>query len=427
MNTPHTSSADLGSPVGARHAVPSQRRRLPFPVTKIAEGCMECGPLVPLCSRYRRTVITRHVAAFRLLLRAAFLLAFLLPRTLPAQQTEPIERAYNHSQVEVEEALQKLQAYATNRLPILDGFVKANAETLERFDNPHYQLRISIFAQGPTQTLVQVTAKITAWYADADPAHSQYTLIPSNGRLEQDMLDRLSIYLEKGAVQAAPSSVPPADASPGSPAGHSPEAPPNADPPSRAAASPAPPAAPTDPTNIAARIASVQSERQAVEMNQRKLQQQISELEANSRSQRYLRNMAVVHSAGTPIFEQADETSAILFRADPEDEFEVLEVRGRWVQISTENSGRAWVRAAQLQPENEVDDAEESVDSPHRWRRPGPYDPDAPRVTPTIANERNLRCSAASFSDSLLWPAYPWRSARHRGCWSHPSPQPGWR
>jgi len=90
------------------------------------------------------------------------------------------------------------------------------------------------------------------------------------------------------------------------------------------------------------------------------LQQQISELEANARTQRYLSNLAIIHSAGTPIFEQADETSKILFRADPEDEFEIIQVREQWVQVRLENSGEAWVRASQLQPANEVDDADES-------------------------------------------------------------------
>jgi hypothetical protein len=292
-----------------------------------------------------------------------------------AQQTDAIERVYNHSQVDVEKALQDLQAYATNRLPILDGFVKANASTLDNFENPHYQFRIGIFAQGTNQTLVQVTAKITAWYADTDPAHSQYTLIPSNGRLEQDLLDRLSIYLEKGRAQA---SLDPARMSSGeTPAasGHSPAAGPgpHGEPPTGGAAAsealpfppggssgPAAPRAASDPSNIAAQIAAAQAERQTVELNQRKLEQQISELEANSRSERYLTNLAVIHSPSAPIFEQADETSKILFHADPEDEFEILQVRAPWVEVRLENSGQGWVREPQLQPNSEVDDAEET-------------------------------------------------------------------
>lgn len=298
-----------------------------------------------------------------------------------AQQTAPIERVYEHSQVDVEKALQELQAYATNRLPALDGFVRANASTLDHFENPHYQYRIEVFSQGPTQVLVQVTAKITAWYADADPAHSQYALIPSNGRLEQDMLDRLSIYLEKGRARTASD---PAAGSPGARAGttasrHASPAGLQDDPPAGGAegasgtsmnfagggngdgaGAAAPAGAAADPANLAAQVAGVRSEREAAESNQRKLQQQISELEANSRTQRYLSNLAVIHSAGTPIFEQADETSKVLFRADPEDEFEIIQVRQHWVQVRLENSGQAWVRASQLQASNQVDDADDA-------------------------------------------------------------------
>jgi hypothetical protein len=124
----------------------------------------------------------------------------LLAQNVPAvtQDAGPGERVYKHSQVEVEQALQALQAYATNRLPVLDGFANANAGTLAKFENPHYQFRIDVELQGPAQTLVSITSKITAWAADADAAHSRYVVIPSNGRLEQDMLDRLSVYLEKG-------------------------------------------------------------------------------------------------------------------------------------------------------------------------------------------------------------------------------------
>ncbi|MGA8221697.1 MAG: hypothetical protein WB780_08590 [Candidatus Acidiferrales bacterium] len=288
-------------------------------------------------------------------------LGFLSPQAVRAQQTAPVERVYQHSQVDVETALQNLQAYATNRLPALDGFVKADASTLDHFDNPHYQYRIEIFMQGATQVLVQVTAKITAWYGDSDPAHSQYVLIPSNGRLEQDLLDRLSVYLEKGSTLASTGLAPPSGS--GTAAG------PPGDPLASGAvmvgggasgfSGNATGVTAADPANIAAQVAAVRSAREAAELNQRKLQQQISELEANARTQRYLSNLAVVHSPATPIFEQADETSKILFRADPEDEFEIIQARERWVQVRLENSGEAWVRASQLQPNSEVDDAED--------------------------------------------------------------------
>src|SRR6266481_2142255 len=131
-----------------------------------------------------------------------FLFALLISSDLAsAQDADSTDRVYKHRKVEIEEALQALNAYATNRLPVLEGFVNANASTIAKLENPHYQLRVEIESQGPNQTLVSVVAKITAWSAAEDAARSQYVVIPSNGRLEQDMLDRLSVSLEKGNVE----------------------------------------------------------------------------------------------------------------------------------------------------------------------------------------------------------------------------------
>jgi len=301
------------------------------------------------------------------------ILVFLYAARSFAQDSEPGERVYKHSNVEVEQALQALQAYTTNRLPVLDGFANANAGTLTKFENPHYQYRVDIESQGPAQTLVSVTAKITAWAADADAAHSQYVVIPSNGRLEQDLLDRLSVYLERGnpAHSPAPQEDPPNPAAPpvpskgtnprsasgssdsdGLPAAVVPSRPPAAKPASRVN--------PADPAALASEIAAVQAERQQAELNQRKLQQQISELEANSSTQKYLSNLAVVKAPQTPVFQQDDDTSKVLFRADPEDEFEVIAVKDLWFHVRLENGADGWLRASQLQRPQDVDDTDDA-------------------------------------------------------------------
>jgi hypothetical protein len=300
--------------------------------------------------------------------------------TVHAQDSDSSDRVYKHTKVEVEQALQALQAYSTNRLPVLDGFVSANAATLTKFENPHYQFRIDVESQGPGQTLVSISAKITAWSAEPDAARSQYVVVPSNGRLEQDMLDRLSVFLEKGnAAQPADTSAtaaassnaagttPMRSTSPG--AGSLPRSPLSTASPVPAAAAlvPAtssralPPARNSDPASLGAEIASVQAQRQAAELDQRKLQQQISELQANASTQKYLSNLAVIKAIQTPVFQQDDDTSKILFRADPEDEFEVIAVKDTWFHVRLENGGDGWVRAAQLQPPQEVDDAEDAA------------------------------------------------------------------
>jgi hypothetical protein len=116
-----------------------------------------------------------------------------------------------------------------------------------------------------------------------------------------------------------------------------------------------------DPSALASEIASIRTQRQATEMNQRRLQQQISELEANSSAQRFLSNLAVIKTPQTPVFQQDDDTSKVLFRADPEDEFEIITVKDTWFHVRLENGADGWVRAAQLQPPQEVDDSEDAA------------------------------------------------------------------
>ena len=315
-----------------------------------------------------------------------FLIAF--STLAQTQETEPIDRVYKHSKVEVEQALQSLQAYATSRLPTLDGFANANAGTLTKFENPHYQFLIDIDSQGPRQTLVTISAKITAWSAGTDTVGSRYVVIPSNGRLEQDMLDRLSVLLEKGPagksndapddpapLPAAPTapSVPPRPAATSggvTPSSHA-AASPGSSGATAAAPAPAPtPAAapkssarvnPADPASLASEIAAIQAQRQQSELTQRRLQQQISELQANASTQKYLSNLAVVKTPQAPVFQQDDDTSKVLFRADPEDEFEVIATKGTWFHVRLENGADGWLRAAQLQPPQEVDDAEDAA------------------------------------------------------------------
>jgi hypothetical protein len=296
----------------------------------------------------------------RLLLRAAVLLAVALGSIAAAQQAPPTERLYNHPQVDIQKAMEQMQAYDTQRLPSLAGFVNANAISLDRLQNPRFQLHIDLVFQSASQTVVRVSAKITAWYEDAGPSRSQYTVVPSNGRLEEDFLDRLSMKLEKGAT--APQGAVSADPLP-SPAGSANPEPAAATRP-RDAKSMDPPtvAVPNNTAGaLAGQISALRTEREALEQNERKLQQQISELQSASRREVYLKNMAVVRTAQTPLFEQNQETSKVLFRADPDDEFPILEVRSGWVRVGLEKSAEAWLRSSQLRQPADTPDSDPAV------------------------------------------------------------------
>ena len=292
------------------------------------------------------------------------------------QQATTTERVYNYAQVEIEKALQQLKAYETERLPALEGFANARAASVDHLQNPHFQLHIELISQGATQTVVRVAAKITAWNENADPSRSQYAAVPSNGRLEEDFLDRLSMFLEKGAARQPMAPAPSAPARPmaGSNASGARQASagsgssPPAD-----AASPevVVPANSTDASaaDLASRIASTRAEREALEQSERKLQHQISELQNASVNETFLKNVAIVRSAQTPVLEKDSDISKILFRADPDDEFPIIESRDSWVHVRLEN-GDAWLRASQL-------------------RRPGQSDPDDDATATTNFRREN--------------------------------------
>src|SRR5271167_4153279 len=109
------------------------------------------------------------------------------------EQAIPYARTFAKPKAEVDQALKDLGAYAGQKLPTVEGFVASTSKPVKRYERAFYQLEIELFpgtgARGGT--VARVRAKITAWYADPDPANSGYEVLASNGRLEFDLLDRL--------------------------------------------------------------------------------------------------------------------------------------------------------------------------------------------------------------------------------------------
>ncbi len=99
-------------------------------------------------------------------------------------QSSAVSRMLPVSKAQLEKILHSLPAYPSGKLPIVDGFVNANAEqSLDRYKRAYYQYSLQIRPAGANQVEVRVTAKITAWYASDDPAHAGYRVLSSNGRL----------------------------------------------------------------------------------------------------------------------------------------------------------------------------------------------------------------------------------------------------
>lgn len=132
---------------------------------------------------------TRACPTFSALVGAALLLVGAI---CGRAQDAPQERTFSQSKPAVEKALKSLQPFTAGRIPILDGFARPGNLPMDRFQRGYYQCTVEVLASGSAGSLVRVRAKITAWYTDRTPAGSGYRALPSNGRLETDLLDRLS-------------------------------------------------------------------------------------------------------------------------------------------------------------------------------------------------------------------------------------------
>jgi hypothetical protein len=140
-------------------------------------------------------------------------------------------RDYAASRAQVKQALGQLEAYSANRLPVLEGFARPEADHLERYEHPYYQYRIEVAAIDAAHTRVKVVAKLSAWFNDPTGSDSGYRSLPSSGRLEGDLLDRLQEALEskdpirtsrsatKDSLAEQPDPLPRADVSPSGVAG----------------------------------------------------------------------------------------------------------------------------------------------------------------------------------------------------------------
>src|SRR5437016_1411160 len=125
---------------------------------------------------------------------ACSLLTILLCPALLAQ-APPAEQTFHVSRADAEAALRKLQAYSGARLPTLDGFVSPEESSLDSYQRGYYQYSIQVDSLNATESRVRVSAKITAWHEDPNASKSGYRVLPSNGRLESDLLERLETAL----------------------------------------------------------------------------------------------------------------------------------------------------------------------------------------------------------------------------------------
>jgi hypothetical protein len=264
-----------------------------------------------------------------------------LPRTASAQAV-PYAHTFPKSKEEVDKTLKEFHAYAGQKLPIVDGFVATSDQPLDRYQRAYYQFSIDLVPGASSDaTTVRISAKITAWYDDPDPSKSGYQVLPSNGRLESDLLDRLTErFGEKPVASILRSEVqapkPKIDFSVGSLGVSLPSrisAPPSAGPPS---------------TPGGEEATALLTRRRTDEKRMLQLNAELQSLQDIQRNQAYPHNLVVVKKSGAPVLARPAEGSRLLFTAAADDEFEFLDAEGEWIHVQISGASRGYIRRNSL-------------------------------------------------------------------------------
>ena len=252
-------------------------------------------------------------------------------------QAIPYARSFSFPRPQIEQALKDLQADSGQKLPVLEGFVARADNPLDRYERGFYQFSIELVPGDTGSTIVRLSAKITAWYADRDVAKSGYQVLPSNGRLELDFLDRLEEKLTGKPIPA------------NSPASTAPQAPqPKLD--FSGARGAATMAAPLPQTSQPPdEVAALRNQRIAGEKRVQQLTAELQNLQEIKRGQAHPTNLLVVKKSGTPVYAKSAENARVLFEAAANDEFEFLEAEGEWIHVSISGDSRGYLRKSDVE------------------------------------------------------------------------------
>ena len=263
------------------------------------------------------------------------------------------ERTFSCSIDVMQKALQQIGGFGGGKLPIVDGFVTAMPIQPERYERPYYQYRVHLRPVDPNTTTISVEAMISAWYADPDPAHSEYRSLPSNGRLESDLLDRLQKALG-GSVSASTPRTPTSPISSGRPVA-SREA-------NKAGKSTDTPTKTLSATQE--QLDAILAQRQAVREKTATLQTQIAQLKSSDRKPANASRLASVKHSGVGVMSRQNFGGPVLFRAQAEDEFEVIDLQPGWAQVRLGPDTTGYIQADELAlPDGLVAKAPDTSDS----------------------------------------------------------------
>ena len=257
-------------------------------------------------------------------------------------QISPYERTFPQSKATVEKALTALQASLAGHLPVLDGFAKPGDHPLDRYQRGYYQSTVQVSSLPSGGSLVRITTKVTAWYADPGASQSGYQLLTSNGRLESDLLDQLAEQLAKSPSEAGKRTTAAATTKPTA------ESPAAAEPPISA---PAPKFPDTDRTfsssvseGLADQVrASAHPSDAPNEKSNSALQAEANNLEEILKNTAHPKNLVAVKKSGTPVVSTPSLTAKPQFLASMHDEFEMLDFNADWVHVRISGLSRGWI------------------------------------------------------------------------------------
>lgn len=299
----------------------------------------------------------------RLLFVVFWLAASMLFTRASTAQSALYERTFSQSKASVEQTLKKLQSSASGRLPTLDGFTLAGDRPLDRFQRGYYQCEVHVTSNASGGSTVRVSAKITAWYVDAVSSKSGYQELPSNGRLENDFLDRLEDALASN--MSSPTSGAPASSRLSRPTSNSSASAasisvPKISAPQPSGATSGIPLAPTKsmPENSPFKVgspvnsdlaASLATQRAVTDKHMEDLTKEAKGLEEILRNQAHPKNLVAVKKSGTPVLGNPIEGAKVLFLATAEDEFEILDMNANWVHIRISGLSRGWIRRSAVE------------------------------------------------------------------------------
>jgi hypothetical protein len=291
-------------------------------------------------------------------------------------QTPPVERVFQNPKSDVDKAMEELHASLSGRLPILEGFAETTDEALDRYERGFYHCVLQVTPDPSGGTLVRATAKITAWYDDRNPAQAGYRVLPSNGRLETDLLDRLQEILAERTGTSVPAPQPtrvsePTTSAPVVRSNTTPAPVANKPAVTRGAPSasslpgvvvPAPTVESSVPRAKDEDLTSLKRQREDAEKRMKELSDDVENLEEIRRNQTHSTDLVVVRKSGTPVLAKPQVNAQVLFSADTEDEFQLLDKQGGWVHVQISGASRGWIRRAQVDlPEGFADSAADEV------------------------------------------------------------------